>query len=916
MLRNLFLVFLLAAFIGLSAVFFYKFNEKREVKRDYFASIPTQSAWVMEVKEPGALLSTLKGTNIIYDELAQHQVFEDWLIPFESLDSIISENKVKYEQSALERMTLALVPTGADSYDLLVSIQIPNNLPQSNFEELLTNVLGRKTGVNKEYGGAIIDQFESKVGFESFVAIYDGFLLVSTNELAVEDAIRQLNSDLTLLSNEEFQRIVATAGNSRKVNWYIQQQEFVKYLSTKLSSGYQRNLSGRLSMPSWVELDLWLKPNSMMFNGYSAAGSNKSDFLNVFKGQQPGSTSLDEVLPMNTAFYLNFNISNYQDFISAYQEYLKIHNSHDAFLRKLKILNDSAGFNTTDLLLKSIGSEVSLAILEIQNNVNDEALSAIRDKVVCVVRLKNPDAWIDDSKSIIKANETDDLFKLKYREVAIYETNVNGLLSCNLGGVFSGLENKYFVVIDDYLIFGEKIPTLREIINSWKGDKTLAEDENYSAFSENLSSTSNITIYSSIARSPYLISYFLKKDNQNWLNNHLELFRKFEGVAVQIAQEEQNLFYYNVFAKHNPIYKKVTSSLWEIPLDTGLASYPQLFVNHYSKAGEILVQDLANKVYLISNTGRILWSKKLSGKVMSKFYQVDKFKNDKFQILVNTEDKIYLIDRNGKDVSGFPINLKKIASGPLTLMDYDRNRKYRLLQPVQGGDVLCYDLNGKIVKGWVFKGKTDISEYLQYVKVKNKDYILTYDKSNKLRVLNRKGQDRIKLKNDIIKGKNSSVKFVKGADLASTYVVTSDSNGNILKLSLSDKLEVIQFEGYNSNHYFTSIDANGDKSRDYVFQTENELVAFDHEGKKMIEIEPDFEIISKPSFYMSHDRIYISLNNKEGLGIELFDQFGSIVDGSPFLGDGKPLIYDINLDNRLEFVSSSSKGMVYCYVLD
>ena len=916
MLRNLFLVFLLAAFIGLSAVFFYKFNEKREVKRDYFASIPTQSAWVMEVKEPGALLSTLKGTNIIYDEFAQHQVFEDWLIPFESLDSSISENKVKYEQSALERMTLALVPTGADSYDLLVSIQIPNNLPQSNFEELLTNVLGRKTGVNKEYGGAIIDQFESKVGFESFVAIYDGFLLVSTNELAVEDAIRQLNSDLTLLSNEEFQRIVATAGNSRKVNWYIQQQEFVKYLSTKLSSGYQRNLSGRLSMPSWVELDLWLKPNSMMFNGYSAAGSNKSDFLNVFKGQQPGSTSLDEVLPMNTAFYLNFNISNYQDFISAYQEYLKIHNSHDAFLRKLKILNDSAGFNTTDLLLKSIGSEVSLAILEIQNNVNDEALSAIKDKVVCLVRLKNPDAWIDDSKSIIKANETDDLFKLKYREVAIYETNVNGLLSCNLGGVFSGLENKYFVVIDDYLIFGEKIPTLREIINSWKGDKTLAEDENYSAFSENLSSTSNITIYSSIARSPYLISYFLKKDNQTWLNDHMELFRKFEGVAVQIAQEEQNLFYYNVFAKHNPIYKKVTSSLWEIPLDTGLASYPQLFVNHYSKAGEILVQDLANKVYLISNTGRILWSKKLSGKVMSKFYQVDKFKNDKFQILVNTEDKIYLIDRNGKDVSGFPINLKKKASGPLTLMDYDRNRKYRLLQPVQGGDVLCYDLNGKIVKGWVFSGKTDISEYLQYVIVKNKDYILTYDKSNKLRVLNRKGQDRIKLKHDIIKGKNSSVKFVKGADLASTYIVTSDSNGNILKLSLSDKLEVIQFEGYNSNHYFTSIDANGDKRRDYVFQTENELVAFDHEGKKMIEIEPDFEITSKPSFYMSHDRIYISLNNREGLGIELFDQFGSTVDGSPFLGDGKPLIYDINLDNRLEFVSSSSKGMVYCYVLD
>ncbi|MGB0402961.1 MAG: DUF3352 domain-containing protein [Salibacteraceae bacterium] len=916
MLRNLFLVFLLAAFIGLSAVFFYKFNEKKEVQRDYFASIPTQSAWVMEVREPGSLLSTLKGTNIIYDEFSQHQVFQDWLIPFESLDSIISENKLKYEQIVLDRMTLALVPTGADSYDMLVSIQIPDDLPQTSLNQLLSNVLGSATGNTKEYGGAIINQFVSENNFKTYIAQFDGFLLVSSNELAVEDAIRQLNSELSLLSDEEFKRIVATAGNSRKVNWYIQQQEFVKYLSSELSSGYQKNLTRRLNVPSWVELDLWLKPNSLMFNGYSSAGSNKSDFLNVFKGQQPGSTSLDEVLPMNTAFYLNYNISNYQDFISMYQEYLKIHNSHDSFMRNLTMLNDSAGFNTTELLLKSIGSEVSLAILEIQNNVNEEALSAVKDKAICLVRLKNADSWIDDAKAIIKANESDDLFKLEYREVPIYETNINGLISANLGGAFSGLENKYFVVIDDYLVFGEKVPTLREVINSWKGDKTLAEDENYSAFSENLSSTSNITLYSSIARSPYLISYFLKMKNQAWLKDHIELFRKFEGVAIQIAQEEQDLFYYNVYVKHNPIYKKVTSSLWEIPLDTGIASQPQLFINHYSKAGEILIQDLANKVYLISNTGRILWSKKLSGKVMSKFYQVDKFKNDKFQILVNTADRIYLIDRNGKDVSGFPIKLNKKASGPLSLMDYDRNRKYRLLQPVKGGGVMCYDLSGKIVKGWVFKGKSDISEYFQYLSVKNKDYIMAYDGANKLRILNRKGQDRIKLKESIVKGKNSSLKFVKGKSLATTYIVTTDSSGNILKLSLTDKLEVMQFDGHKANHYFTSIDANGDKVRDYVFQNENELTAFDEEGKKIIEIEPDFEIDYKPSFYMSHDRIYISINKKEKMGIELFDQFGNRVDGSPFLGDGKPLIYDINLDNRLEFVSSSSKGMVYCYVLD
>ena len=80
---------------------------------------------------------------------------------------------------------------------------------------------------------------------------------------------------------------------------------------------------------------------------------------------------------------------------------------------------------------------------------------------------------------------------------------------------------------------------------------------------------------------------------------------------------------------------------------------------------------------MISADAKILWSAPVSGPVLSDVFQIDLYRNGKIQYLFNTKEKLYLIDRNGNSVSGFPVVFDSPATNGVNVFDYDNNRKYR-----------------------------------------------------------------------------------------------------------------------------------------------------------------------------------------------------------------------------------------------
>lgn len=177
-------------------------------------------------------------------------------------------------------------------------------------------------------------------------------------------------------------------------------------------------------------------------------------------------------------------------------------------------------------------------------------------------------------------------------------------------------------------------------------------------------------------------------------------------------------------------------------VDQGIA-HVQAVRNHVNGTQELLVQDHAGLLSLRTPGGRVLWQVPLDGPLLGPVLQVDRYHNGKLQVLALTARTLYLIDRNGRAVDGFPVKLAAEASAPVACYDYDGDGQLRILVPMADGRVLNLAADGRPVKGWeAEQASTAIASSVHHLRVRGKDHLLYADASGTLHHLDRRGVRR------------------------------------------------------------------------------------------------------------------------------------------------------------------------------
>ncbi|HMQ74487.1 MAG TPA: hypothetical protein PKE21_05485 [Flavobacteriales bacterium] len=177
-------------------------------------------------------------------------------------------------------------------------------------------------------------------------------------------------------------------------------------------------------------------------------------------------------------------------------------------------------------------------------------------------------------------------------------------------------------------------------------------------------------------------------------------------------------------------------------MDQGIA-HVQAVRNHVNGTQELLVQDHAGLLSLRTPGGRVLWQVPLDGPLLGPALQVDRYHNGKLQVLALTARTLYLIDRNGRAVDGFPVKLAAAASAPVACYDYDGDGQLRILVPMSDGRVLNLAADGRPVKGWeAAQASTAIASSVHHLRVRGKDHLLYADASGTVHHLDRRGVRR------------------------------------------------------------------------------------------------------------------------------------------------------------------------------
>ena len=314
-----------------------------------------------------------------------------------------------------------------------------------------------------------------------------------------------------------------------------------------------------------------------------------------------------------------------------------------------------------------------------------------------------------------------------------------------------------------------------------------------------------------------------------------------------------------------------------------------------TKQKDIAVQDINNNLYLISNSGKILWKKQLQGPVLGQIEQIDMYKNGRLQLAFATPNRVYVLDRNGKDVSPFPLKFNDAITQPLSVFDYDNNKKYRLLV-TQGNEVLMLDARGKTVKGFNFKqAESNIIHQPQHIRIGRKDHLL-FKTANKLYILDRTGKTRVTPKNTF--NYSTEAMYLYNGNFATTNtdgkLITIDTKGNTASQEL----------GINNSHDLVTT------SKTLVALSENKLRI------KQNTYELEYGNYSEPEIFYINDKIYVTVTDKQTQKVYLFDSNAKLLSNFPVYGTSQIDMANIDKDSNLEFVTKGDSDTILIYQIN
>ncbi|MDO5607204.1 MAG: hypothetical protein Q4G08_01995 [Capnocytophaga sp.] len=348
----------------------------------------------------------------------------------------------------------------------------------------------------------------------------------------------------------------------------------------------------------------------------------------------------------------------------------------------------------------------------------------------------------------------------------------------------SSLKPRWIGRIDNMLYLSESKEIVQKIIEQVVQQRTLALNASYGELEKEMASAVSITRIVNL------------NNNAEYRRAHPAIAKAYRWTTLQLTP--QNDYYIFTFISKKQSETSADDSLHQrfvYRLDANIITPPTIVLNHRSKRKEVVIQDENFDLHLIGNNGSLLWKKKLDGKIQSPIYQVDLFKNGYLQMAFTTENSLWVVDRNGKNVAPFPKKYKSPIT-PLEVTDYEGNLDYRFLF-AENQKLHLLDKKGIEVGGFAHRTTEGTPHYTpKHFRTQQKDYLIYTNTDGALKILHRNGETRIPVQKKYDFSDNPPA-------LWNNQFVLSTRSGNMLYIDLSGRLNETQ-DLLPEQHHFTT----------------------------------------------------------------------------------------------------------------
>lgn len=888
LIRRIISIVLIAGLIVAIIFGFLWFRLNKHSRMDAHEAIPPEFAFCLEAPDYSRLSSALQNHSNIWKEFHAYSTVEQ-------LDSLMHDMDSLYRNSEdvkrlIEGNVLVSVYPGDEKVDYLFVL----NSPDRHATDEVLKRIDQETDIDKEKFEDVILyslDFPQRIPDLLLFTETKGLFILASSEELLKKSVLQINHGQNVFRSEKYQKIRSTLGSDVEAHLYVSFDELEQLTAKVIRENKIPDLTG---FTSSAALDVEIKPDQLLFNGFSKVSDTVFQQLSLFSGQDPVEQALFTVIPSTVVYFKWLGVSNSQQF----EENMGKDNSWQADNHKFReIFYSVFSGQASEIVIRKGANDFSkLAIVSVKSKGQAENILGDYFQKEYPGQKKSETITIAENYS-----------------VEAYKIPFQGIENAMFNDLLQEAEYTWYSFYDNHLVLAKTISDLKEFVYLNSLGKTLDNDDYFQGLKDNFSSRSNLFIYFDPSQYYPEIMEILKPGTRSVIERHSDSWKKLNVVGFQNTVAD-DLNYFRLFINYTGKIREYVNTVWERKLEANLSMKPTVVLNHNNNEKEIFVQDRKNIIYLINNSGGIIWKQSIDGPILGKVYQMDYYGNGKLQYLFNTENKIYLIDRNGNNVDKFPVNLREKASAGLTLFDYDNNRNYRIPVPTVDRDILMYDKNGDIVSGWRFRRADQVIKFpVDHYRIGNKDYIVARDEFN-LYILDRRGRKRVKPSEQIDFSVKNPVFFLSGST-GTERLIASDKTGNVYAFFFDGTVRKIMEQEMSDDHFFVPSDINGDRRAEYIFMDSTRLQVFDGSSELIFsEIYP--EDISLPpviySFSTADKKIGIVASESER--IYLLNNDGSLYQGFPLQGSSLFSISSFpGLKDRFNLLVGNNDNFLYNY---
>ena len=855
-----FYVFIVAS-IGAAIWGYVRLKENKEPTASVLEHIPSSAQVVIETKTLSELISQLTRQNLIWNSLKEDVDIAHAQNYIQYLDSVCKTNADISGVLTDNSLHLSFMKE-ANSLQSLLLFKVKEQNNESIFLDFFTK------NFKKNNLSSSMDSYEFSIQNQKWFATYkEGIVFVSSSVALLERSLK-LPIHQSMAANESYLSLLKENG-TQKIQLFINKnlpKLFPQYLAP-----YQ----------SLYTADV--KLNEITFTGYL----NTDTTFQYFKNQQAIEFDLYENLPQNPSCLIGVSATAT---ISFYES----NSTNKENINLWKSINDSALYDMKHDFLENINSQIVLGNYEIENKPSGLLSFKIHDKE----KAKQLISIIKDS--LCQQPE------LIYYHI---KKKFNHLFSI----IDQFQDYNYVTVNDNELIFMSDIKMVSLYNYSIVNSLVLAKDADFMGYAhDNLKQDCNLLCYENLGiKSNYKNGFLF--DTKSSIKNEKAISHI--SYTLKNYKNSMQMRLHISHALQKTTDSNTSSSLWSFDADSSIVTKINLFTNHLTQENELCFQDKEKQVYVISSTGNLIWKKKLNETIQSEIYTVDIFKNGKFQLLFNTENYLHLLDRNGNYVQGYPVRLPAKATSNMTLLDYDKNKEYRIFIACADKRIYNFSLYGIKTEGYIPLKTDDLVELpVYYSKVGQSDYLTTIDVMGKIYVFSRKGEGRIDFTNKTITGL-SNFYVLAGSTLDNSKILYVDDKNNLLnKISFTDKKELLklgdELQGFKVNFDLVKEDS----QMDILVYGDGAFYGYDLFSSKLVEYFSNASVYENVQSISTSSHNYLIAFDKIGQKIDVITKDGKLNFTIPYASK-QALISNLYKDGKT-YMIITNHGKVLCKELD